>query len=100
MSEPTLTEAQAIKVFEVLRDCGAYPSQREEFIRTQISGCREYRFMGLLGYGGKFWNNSGRWYVTCYSEDRNTERDAMIESANARLEEERRRWTPLGGYDD
>lgn len=30
----------------------------------------EYRFVGKLGHGGKFWNSGGSLHVTCYSEDR------------------------------
>ena len=51
----------------------------------------EFRFMGKLGFGGKFYRQHGyrpdRWYrVDCYHEDVTPERTAMIDSANARLE--------------
>jgi hypothetical protein len=48
-----------------------------------VEGCREYRFMGALGFGGKFWQQSMT--VTCYPEDETPERRAIIERANAAL---------------
>lgn len=49
----------------------------------------EYRFCGSLGFGGKFRNNGNRDtpYVDYYGEDRNPERDAMVERTNAALAE-------------
>jgi hypothetical protein len=51
----------------------------------------EYRFIGALGFGGKFWPGSGDElnppYVTCYQEDETPERRAMIDKANKRLKE-------------
>lgn len=45
----------------------------------------EYRFIGSLGFGGKFWRNNGRWYVTAYREDLTPERQAVIDATNAAL---------------
>ncbi|MEP0323249.1 hypothetical protein [Bauldia litoralis] len=50
--------------------------------------CNEYRFMGRLGFGGKFRNNGNRNntpYVDCYREHETPERLAMIERTNERL---------------
>ena len=50
--------------------------------------CREYRFCGALGFGGKFRNNGNRNntpHVDCYPEHETPERLAMIEAANRRL---------------
>ena len=62
---------------------------RRDFIQilSRQSGCREYRFQGALGFGGKFWNDSGRWRVTCYSEDETVERLKSIAVTNAALRE-------------
>ena len=46
---------------------------------------REFRFQGGLGFGGKFWRNNGRFYVTCYREDETPERLAMIKATNDAL---------------
>jgi hypothetical protein len=49
----------------------------------------EWRFMGALGFGGKFrhdgYHNDGIPYVDCYQEDGTAERRAMMERANQRL---------------
>jgi hypothetical protein len=42
----------------------------------------EWRFGGLLGFGGKFWRNAGKYYVTCYREDENKKTLAVIKRAN------------------
>lgn len=48
--------------------------------------CREYRFMGEAGFGGKVWrSNDGRVYVTCYTEDETPRLKELIEAANASL---------------
>lgn len=52
--------------------------------------CDEYRFMGHLGFGGKFRNNGNRDsmpYVDCYPENRTVARDAVVLSVNAMLGE-------------
>jgi hypothetical protein len=45
----------------------------------------EYRFMGKLGFGGKFYNDGIRWRVGCYPEHETPARRAMIRRANERL---------------
>ena len=47
----------------------------------------EWRFQGTLGIGGKFWRYDGRYYVTCYPEDKTPEREAVIAKVNALLAE-------------
>lgn len=50
--------------------------------------CMEYRFMGALGFGGKFRNNGNHEntpHVDCYREHETPARLAMIEAANAEL---------------
>lgn len=54
--------------------------QRKGFVDAFVNGLTtEWRFQGLLGFGGKFRRNDGRYYVTCYPEDRTPERDAICE---------------------
>lgn len=53
----------------------------------------EYRFCGNLGFGGKFWRNDGKIYVSCYPEDETPARKKIIEKVNKLLEE----ITPEGG---
>lgn len=47
--------------------------------------CREYRFMGALGFGGKVWAYDERWYVNYYPEDKRADRDEMAAQANEQL---------------
>jgi len=47
----------------------------------------EYRFQGLLGFGGKIWLPLEKApYISCYREDENRERLEIIEKTNALLE--------------
>ena len=84
-----LTPEQANAVYDILvQECGAWDRdyERQNFVMNQTTEeVPEWRFCGKLGFGGKFWNNCGRRYVTCYREDENPERLKMIEAANKRL---------------
>lgn len=85
------------QVWQILvEECGAQPitgSVCDHFweFRFHWPRCREFRFMGKLGFGGKIWDTGTAWRVSCYPENRTPERDAMIERANARLADLRRR---------
>lgn len=46
----------------------------------------EYRFIGALGFGGKFWRANGAWYVSCYREDETPMRKLRIAETNRALE--------------
>lgn len=54
---------------------------------TKSRSHAEFRFGGYLGHGGKFWRNDGRYYVQCFSEDRNLNRTAVIDEVNKLLAE-------------
>jgi hypothetical protein len=56
----------------------------------------EYRFCGSLGFGGKFWRNAGKLYISCYPEDENPKRLAIIEKVNKMIA----KIMPLGGVWD
>lgn len=88
----------AERAYDILiRECGARESGRSDFVWGHTRGDEwdhsEWRFMGLLGFGGKF--RTRMWvpprpvdlWVTCYPEDRTPERDAMISNANVALKE-------------
>lgn len=47
---------------------------------------QEWRFMGNLGIGGKFYSTRQKWWVNCYPEDRTVERAHIICRVNAQLE--------------
>ncbi len=81
-----LTESQANAVYDLLvQHAGASEHWREDFVMRQLEGCREYRFMGTLGSGGKFWCERDRWRVSCYPEDETPECLAVVEKVNGLL---------------
>lgn len=78
------------EIWTVLVDeCGAPRDAMmlRQFV-DQWPACREFRFQGALGFGGKIWADriQPRMWVSCYPEDRTPERDAMIDRANQRLD--------------
>jgi len=85
----TFTMAEAMQIWHILADhAGASRNEydRHGFVIEAMSGkWTEWRFIGKLGHGGKVWNNCGRVYVTCYSEDETPERLAIIEKVNSLL---------------
>lgn len=91
-----ITESQAKEARKILiEECGMYPEREDRcgflyhVTRTDYP-CQEYRFMGALGFGGKFRNNGNRNntpYVDCYRENETPERLEMIDRANKRLAE-------------
>jgi hypothetical protein len=91
----TITDEQARKVLKILiEECGHKiidPRDGEAFVRgIKNETCREWRFMGALGFGGKFRNNGNNGnvpYVDCYPENETPARLDMIARANARLRE-------------
>lgn len=82
-----LAAEQANAVWDVLVEhAGASEDGREDFVFHQTAGgCTEYRFQGSLGFGGKFWNANGRWYVSAYREDTTPGRASAIDLTNAAL---------------
>lgn len=90
-SAARMNEGQANQVWDLLvTKAGASESDRYAFVQylTKPGGFHEYRFMGLLGFGGKFnYSPTQRGYLSCYSEDRDEVRDAIIETVNQDLAE-------------
>lgn len=98
MSHRTITDQQARTALKILiEECGHRvidPRDGEAFV-SGVTGkhrgpCREWRFMGALGFGGKFRNNGNHNntpYVDCYPEHETPARLEMIAKANARLAE-------------
>lgn len=84
MGKP-IPEADCHKIYDILLEAGATEYWREDFVRHMSGTTREYRFGGVLGFGGKFYNNAGRWYISCYPEDRTDERAEIIEKVNVKI---------------
>lgn len=93
-----ITEKQATEVLAILiEECGYCPGRRDgdAFIRHIVAPqpdgspvCHEFRFMGSLGFGGKFRNNGNNMntpHVDCYPEHKTENRKSMIADANKRL---------------
>jgi hypothetical protein len=80
-------------IWDILKKhCGASEGMRENFLAVAPryvaeKAVLEYRFQGMLGYGGKVWLNNGEHpYVNCYREDENRETLKMIRNANKELQ--------------
>lgn len=84
-----MTEITANEIYDVLvGECGAPDGDmRNNFIAvmTRPKETTEYRFIGDLGFGGKFRNMNERFYVDCYPEHVTAERNQMIDAANVKL---------------
>lgn len=92
-----ITKEQATAARQILvEECGLRPDDgRCSFVMLVSANitrwahaCHEFRFMGELGFGGKFRNNGNHNdtpHVDCYREDETPARLKMIEAANKRL---------------
>lgn len=91
-----ITPSQADAAYTILvqhAGARAHPFDRELFVYHVAKAkhpATEYRFMGHLGFGGKFRNNGNKNnvpHVDCYREDLTQEREAVIAATNAALAE-------------
>jgi len=76
------------KVYDILEQrLGAETWNRDDFVEyfAHNNGV-EYRCCPALGFGGKFWNNAGKLYVSCYPEDETDEVYTLIEEVNVLLQ--------------
>lgn len=87
-----MDQTTAQQVYDLLIEhCGAHPDDKGQFVQAHVrSHVEEFRFMGDLGFGGKFWRDPDpqhgeRWRVTCYREDETPERVKAIEDTNGAL---------------
>lgn len=82
-----MTKEKANKVYDLLVVFGgAIERERDSFIYHHCEnkdGCREWRFRGKLGFGGKYYSRENK--VTCYSEDETPERKETIKFINESL---------------
>ena len=85
-----MNEVQANAVYDILvQHAGANNDQRDRewFIYVHKDTCREYRFQGSLGFGGKLYVEPDGWRVSCYPDDRTPRRQAIIDATNGALAE-------------
>jgi len=79
-------------IWSILQEhAGARPVYEDDFVyaftRSSSGPPTEWRFQGTLGFGGKFWRYDGKYYVTCYPEDKTPERIATCDRVNSLLAE-------------
>lgn len=65
---------------------GAPEGLRQQFVLSW-DAMTEFRFMGTLGFGGKFWKKRDGYYISCYPEDETPGRLVLIQEANRLLRE-------------
>lgn len=88
-----MSPEKANLIYTLLVEEGGAPDgpERNAFVieYTDDNPSREWRFRGHLGFGGKFriGERSGktRYYVDCYLEDNNPERQRIMDGINSRL---------------
>lgn len=88
-SPKLFSKEAANAIFTILVEhAGAQEDQRELFVwAITLNEAREYRFQGLLGFGGKvYWTTTTAPHISCYEEERTPARVAVIADVNARLE--------------
>lgn len=88
-----MTEEIANKIYDVLCQMGgADQSMRDSFVHhhTTDEDCREWRFSGKLGFGGKYYSEVNK--VDCYPEDRNKDRKILIKKINHALNDILTEW--------
>ena len=82
-----MTKEKANKVYDLLVSVGgACESDRDNFVYHHAEykhECREWRFVGKLGFGGKYWSDDNE--VNCYIEDETPERIKLINELNDAL---------------
>lgn len=94
-----LPKFQARLIYDVLEQyAGASPNGRDDFIYSMTHDfIDEYRFMGSLGFGGKFWRSTALrpdgsygevWYVNTYREyiQQFPEAQAVVDKTNEHLQ--------------
>jgi hypothetical protein len=90
MRKNVLTDETAHRVYDVLvKEAGAPERDRQAFVAyTTTHGLDEWRFIGVLGFGGKarYGGYPAQFYVDCYPEDLTPERQLVIERANRALQ--------------
>lgn len=89
------------RVYDALvRLCEAndHQSDRMQWDNFWMSDGNEYRFIGALGFGGKFFRSRSSWWVSCYPEDETPMRKLRIGETNRALDVLRLQWLddPVG----
>lgn len=82
-----MTEARANSIYDLLVEYGAGESMRKSFVyhhcKEEKEMCREWRFQGVFGFGGKYYSRENR--ICYYKEDWSDSLDAKKEELNEKL---------------
>lgn len=81
-----MTEEKLSKIYDILILIGASEEDKRDFIHNHLNvkyPCTEWRFMGCLGWGGKYRITSNS--VDCYKEDLTPIREIIIKLTNFTL---------------
>lgn len=74
------------KIYDILVEkCRAPADEKSSFVHSHTERphtCTEWRFCGLLGFGGKFRNHSDRLFVDCYRENEDPETLTIMAETN------------------
>jgi hypothetical protein len=103
LSHEPIEPWMAVQIWQVLiEECGNRNDGRRldlysfcAYLEKDTGFGHEYRFMGALGFGGKFYNDHFSWRVGTYREDATPAKNEMIRRANVRLAELRRVYLEL-----
>lgn len=74
-------------VWSILEEYAGAPSGMKSNFMYNWPECREFRFCGNLGFGGKIWWDGEKAFVSCYTEHMTPEIKKIINKTNARLNE-------------
>ena len=92
-----LSKEAANAVWDLLVEMGGasqHEDSRRDFVYNQTTEfCREWRFQGMFGFGGKFYRDGTRWRVGHYQEDDSPKRNKTRDAINAKLDEMRLKYT-------
>lgn len=95
MNDPTMTAEQSNAVYDILKAyCGATEGRagqnRQGFVSNHLAGCREWRFGGVFGFGGKFYLDT--FTVDGYQEDMGERHMRLRDMVNGKLADLKRSW--------
>jgi hypothetical protein len=85
-----LSEEAATAVYNLLVEVAEAPKVYASHFIYHFTSERppdEWRFQGILGFGGKFYRDRRAWRVRCYREDYTPEREKIIVLLNEKLAE-------------
>lgn len=85
--DPRVLDAKlAAKIYDILIEkCRASADEKSSFVHAHTERphtATEWRFCGMLGFGGKFRNHYDRLYVDCYPENEDPETLSIMAETN------------------